>query len=95
MWWILLIGSVVMLIMLVGNSQRKPGAALKNKFASLGNMKGMKYQEIAKVVGECTSRTQLGAGELCQWIVPGFHIALEFDDDQRCVKLDTETYNEE
>lgn len=95
MWWIILLGSLVTLIILVANSQKKPGSDLKNKFASLGNMKGMKYQEIAKVVGECSSRSPLDAGELCQWIVPGFHIALEFDDDQRCVKLNTETFNEE
>ena len=49
MWWIILLGSLVTLIMLVANSQKKPGSDLKNKFASLGNMKGMKYQEIAIV----------------------------------------------
>ena len=81
MWWIILLGSLVTLIMLVANSQKKPGSDLKNKFA--------------RVVGECSSRSPLDAGELCQWIVPGFHIALEFDDDQRCVKLNTETFNEE
>ena len=51
MWWIILLGSLVTLIMLVANSQKKPGSDLKNKFASLGNMKGMKYQELWFDVG--------------------------------------------
>lgn len=64
---------------------------LNKKFVSLGDMRGKTYQEIASVVGECDSRRELPDGTaLCQWMKPGYLIAIVFDKGMRMVRIDNE-----
>ena len=58
------------------------GKDLKNKFASLGELKGKNKQQIMAVAGNPVSISITGDGKTyCQWMKAGFHIGLIFSGD--------------
>jgi hypothetical protein len=65
---------------------RAPGRSLRKRFIALGTLKGMKRREIVKAVGEPGTETPLPDGRtLLQWRATGYHIALVFEANGRCV----------
>jgi hypothetical protein len=65
---------------------RAPGRALRKRFMALGTLKGMTRREIVKAVGQPGTETQLPDGRtLLQWRATGYHIALVFEANGRCV----------
>ena len=58
-----------------------PGVKLRNKFISLGDMRGKHKNEIYRVVGTPNSISAHDDGELLQWLATGYHIALIFQND--------------
>lgn len=71
---------------------KAPGRLLNQKFVSLGDMRGMSYADIEKVVGKPQSVSQMGdGGTLRQWISTGYHIALVFDENDKMVGISHET----
>ena len=77
--------------LIISSLVRTPGVALSKKFVSLGDMKGMTYEQIKSVVGPCSSISDIGNGQkLRQWIATGYHIALVFDSDDKMIKISHE-----
>lgn len=65
---------------------RSPGRALKKRFVALGSLKGRRRKEIVKAVGQPAQETPLPDGRvLLQWRATGYHIALAFEKDGRCI----------
>jgi hypothetical protein len=65
---------------------RAPGRALRKRFMALGTLKGMTRREIVNAVGEPGTETPLPDGRtLLQWRATGYHIALVFETNGRCV----------
>jgi hypothetical protein len=65
---------------------RSPGRALRRQFVALGSLKGLRRAEIVKAVGEPAIETPLPDGRvLLQWRATGYHIALVFEPNGRCV----------
>jgi hypothetical protein len=65
---------------------RAPGRALHRRFRALGTLKGKSRREIVKAVGEPAIETALPDGRtLLQWRSTGYHIALVFEPNGRCV----------
>jgi hypothetical protein len=80
-----LIGAFVAVIV-VPFAFRAPGRALRSRFVALGSVKGRRRREIVKAVGEPSQETPLPDGKvLLQWRATGYHIALAFEKDGRCI----------
>ena len=80
----------LLLFAIISLAVKSPARRLQQNFVKLGNMTGMTYAEISAAVGPAnTDSPQVGAdGEqvtVKQWIKPGYHIALIFDKDNRCI----------
>jgi len=91
--WLIFLIPITTLILsaLIKAFSTSQGQKLQNKFASLGHLKGKTFNEIRSIVGDPQSITDLGNGTILhQWIMPGFHIALLFDDKQICLGIDSQ-----
>jgi len=65
---------------------RAPGRALRKQFVALGSLKGRTRKEIEKAVGPAAQETVLPDGRiLLQWRATGYHIAIVFEKNGRCV----------
>ena len=64
---------------------------LMKKFKSVGSMSGMHKDSIIKVVGPPQSMSRIGDNTLLQWILPGYHISIFFDQTGNFVKISSET----
>ena len=65
---------------------RAPGRALRKRFVALGSLKGRTRREIEKAVGPPAQETPIpGDRTLLQWRSTGYHIALVFEKNGRCV----------
>ena len=65
---------------------RAPGRALRKQFIALGSLKGKSRTDIERAVGPAAQETTLPDGRtLLQWRSTGYHIALVFEPDGRCV----------
>jgi hypothetical protein len=73
----------LLIFVLLANSGKGRGNArgLSRRFQALGNMYGKSKDQIVEAVGEPTSVSFIGRAKLMQWQVPGYHIALRFDED--------------
>lgn len=64
-------------------------ANLSQKFAALGNIRGMPIEDIKKRVGRPTSKSSTANGMLYQWmkfgIFGGYHYAISVDCDGKCI----------
>jgi hypothetical protein len=61
---------------------------LQRSFQSLGNMIGKTDTQIIAVAGPPNSRSTLAGGRtLLQWQSTGYHIALQFDADGKCLGI--------
>lgn len=82
---LLLVGAALVAIV-VPYVFRAPGRALKKQFVALGSLKGRTRKEIEKAVGPASQETALPDGRiLLQWRATGYHIALLFEKNGRCV----------
>ena len=84
-----IIGGLI-LYAIISAGVRAPGRSLGNKFASLGNVQGKSYREIVAICGAPTSVSTVEGGKLCQWMATGYHIALLFDADDKCLGISHE-----
>lgn len=64
----------------------------KNKFAALGNIAGVPIKKIVKQVGQPSSISSTGDGQLYQWIetsgfffVSSHHFAILVDEEEKAV----------
>lgn len=73
---------VFAVLMAMGNASCRNGGAynVSRRFRDLGNMRGKTRHEIVQYVGAPTSVSHGHGYSLLQWQVPGYHIALKFDD---------------
>jgi hypothetical protein len=63
-----------------------PGRRLRKQFVLLGSLKGRTRREIVKAVGEPATETALPDGRTpLQWRTTGYHIALVFEKNGRCL----------
>lgn len=80
----------LLLFAIISVGVKAPARMLQQNFVKLGNMTGKSYEEIAAVVGPANADSpKVGDnGEVLtikQWIKPGYHISLVFDQDNRCI----------
>ena len=69
-----------------------PGRGLNAQFVELGTLKGKSFKEITDKVGMPNSVSSMGDGTtLKQWMATGYHIALEFDENDICLGVSSET----
>lgn len=91
MWYAIMFALFAILLVTMAMPKNQEARRLNKKFVSLGDMKGKTYQEIASVVGECDSRQELPDGTvLCQWVKPGYLIAIVFDSSMKMVRISNE-----
>ena len=72
-----------------------PGRELHARFNALGEMTGKSMQEITSLVGPANSMSQTSSGVLLQWIVAGYHIAIQFDEQGNFVQISHQFINYE
>ena len=72
-----------------------PGRELHARFNALGDMSGKSMHEITRFVGPANSMSQTSSGVLLQWIVTGYHIALQFDEQGNFVQINHQFLNYE
>ncbi len=70
--------------------------SLNRKFYKLGNLKGKTYDEIKAAVGPENSRSATTSADgapviIRQWMKPGYHIVLLFDQKDVCLGISSET----
>lgn len=62
-----------------------PSIGLNRKFVAMGTLAGRSFHEISMVVGLPSATSHPSPGLILrQWLRPGFHIALIFDDNEIC-----------
>jgi hypothetical protein len=72
----------LLLFGLISALVKAPGQNLNTKFVRLGELKGRRRPEIEAAVGPPNAVSTVAGGKtLCQWMQPGYHIALLFDND--------------
>lgn len=81
-----ILGGIV-LYAVINSVVRSPGRSLAKKFVSLGNIQGKSYREVVAVCGNPTAMSSTENGKLCQWMATGYHIALLFDEEDKCVGI--------
>ena len=82
----MLLVAAVLVAIVVPFVFRAPGRALHKQFRALGSLKGRSRKEIEKAVGPAAQETELPDGRiLLQWRATGYHIAIVFEKDGRCV----------
>lgn len=89
----ILIVGVVLIVMTMnsGNAVRRSGRTLHNAVIALGDVTQHDYASITKVLGDPSSLSNMPGGiTFAQWIRPGYHIAMSFDKDDKCVGIDHE-----
>ena len=65
---------------------RAKGSALQRKFIKLGTLVGKSLTEITTACGAPSSVSACGNNiKLCQWMEPGYHIGLLFDENDLCL----------
>lgn len=70
---------------------KAPGKILRNKFASLGTLKGRTYKEIEETCGKPSAVTAMGNGTvLKQWQATSYTVALLFDAEDICLGVSSE-----
>ena len=74
-----------------GDPSRYTARELSKKFVGIGVIVGKSLTEIESVVGKPNSISAVGNGQiLCQWVVPGYHVGLLFENDI-CVGISHES----
>ena len=64
--------------------------ALSNGFVRMGNLIGLTMYQITANVGPPDSKSLIGNKILLQWIRPGYHMALLFDQNGVCLGIQHE-----
>ncbi len=68
-----------------------PGKLLRQKFAELGEIKGMSRTQIVSHCGKYHSKRPISGGHVCVWMIPGFVISVVFDSDDNAVRSYTKS----
>lgn len=68
-----------------------PEKLLRQKFESLGDMRGLKRSEVVARCGKYHSIRNICGGIVCVWMVPGFVISLVFDSSDKVVKVSSKS----
>lgn len=84
------IGGIVLYI-IIHLIVQAPGAALHKQFEKLGNLQGKSLDEIIAACGKPQSISPVEGGTLYQWISSGCHMALLFDEDNKCLGITQDT----
>ena len=84
------IGGIVLYI-IIHLIVQAPGAALHKQFEKLGNLQGKSLDEIIAACGKPQSISPVEGGKLYQWISSGCHMALLFDEDNKCLGITQDT----
>ncbi len=78
-----LIGGLI-LYAIINAGVKAPGAMLRDKFVRTNPLAGKTKSEIISAVGNPSSVSSIGEGSLLQWQATGYHIALQFDENDIC-----------
>lgn len=84
--WLLGLAGGVLIVMVSIWLAKRPGVLLRQRFVRLGQLQGRSKAEIVAHVGPPNSiSVRPQGGSLLQWIVPGYHIALDFGANDVCL----------
>lgn len=71
---------------------RIPGLMLQSKFKKIGSMVGMGKTDIIRAAGNFQSIRHLAdGGSVCVWQAAGYLITIQFDKEQKFLKIISET----
>lgn len=70
-----------------------PGRALRVQFIALGTLTGMTRDDIVAKTGPPNSISAMPDGSLCQWMRPGYHMAIRFDANDIFAGISHESTN--
>ena len=89
---ILVFGLVIVLFALnAGNRAKGPARKLHAKVAELDDVTQHDYESIIEKLGPPNAvRAMPGGTRFVQWIRPGYHIAMSFGQDGKCLGIDSE-----
>lgn len=90
-FWLVAAGGIVISLISVFSSPLSGARTLQRKFADLGDLRGKTRAEIISAVGPPNSVTAMADGALVQWLTPGYHVALLFDDADVCLGVSHES----
>ena len=81
----------LLLYAIIGAGVRAPGRSLASKFGALGEVVGLPLDQVIAKVGCPTAVSSLANGQkLVQWQATGYHIAMTFDVENKCLGIDHE-----
>jgi hypothetical protein len=80
---------IVTLISYAGGASR--GNSLRRGMIRLGDVTLHTYDEVVSVLGRPNALSSIGNGvELAQWMSGGYHVAMSFGPDGKCLGIDSE-----
>lgn len=92
----MIIVSVIVAILLIAavisyGSGAAKGNNLRRGMRALGNVTRHTYDEVVSVLGPPNALSSVGSGiELAQWMSGGYHVAMSFGPDGKCLGIDSE-----
>lgn len=89
---ILILGAIIVVFALnAGNSVRRQARKLHAKVIELDDVTQHDYTTITAKLGNPNAISNMPNGvTLVQWICPGYHVAMSFDKDDKCLGIDSE-----
>ena len=84
-------GGVLLALISAFSSPTGGAHDLQRAFVRLGDLRGKPRSEIVSAVGAPNSVSAIPNGTLLQWIKPGYHIAVMFDEDDVCIGISHES----
>jgi len=91
----MIIVSIVIAILLIvwlasSSSSGARRKTLQRGMIQLDDVTQHTYNEIVATLGPPNSLTAIGETKLAQWISTGYHVAMSFDKDDKCLGIDSE-----
>jgi len=92
----MIILSVIVAILLIAavmsyGSNAAKGNNLRRGMRDLGNVTLHTFDEVVAVLGRPNALSSIGNGvELAQWMAGGYHVAMSFGPDGKCLGIDSE-----
>lgn len=86
---------IVVAVLLVAGFLQFAGAAtkrgeLQRGMASLGDVTQHTYDDVTAVLGNPNSLSMINDVKLAQWMASGYHVAMSFDQEGKCLGIDHE-----
>jgi len=84
--------TVLLIVILISyGSGAARGNNLRRGMRALGNVTLHTYDEVVAVLGRPNALSSIGNGiELAQWMSSGYHVAMSFGPDGKCLGIDSE-----